>query len=401
MRKMYLFTGGDQTAHNGLIARLDAEFPGVASLVLRRETVDALLSGPHRASDGNDHRRASTASRALGAEFFEAATRTRMGHGETVFLDPGPVGVTEIIETTKITRHFAYTLFVVDFAGDLDPASLSTPYPADISVITPEQVRHTLIEPILDLGAQARVVVLGDVQSCARSLNAILEATDARTADLVVFAGDLYDRGPDPASVYRTVRELEDQVPVIRVRGNHDKILTTLRFRPDTVNSRAARQPRETIRACAAEGIKIGDLADQDATTVSYLAFTAGGTEYHVTHGGAAYLGPRTPGGYASGIVAEDTLIYGENTPESTQDDRHSRAFDIDRHLHADHQLSGIVHVRGHSSVKGRSPDHFPGVYALESEVEFGSHLTALVIDGTHRSVVQVPGEEQVKGWNH
>ena len=74
------------------------------------------------------------------------------------------------------------------------------------------------------LDAQA-VAVIGDIHGEIQALESLLEQLQSRpdTRDrLLVFIGDLCDRGPDSAGVIRKVRELVEQGRALAILGNHE-----------------------------------------------------------------------------------------------------------------------------------------------------------------------------------
>lgn len=68
-----------------------------------------------------------------------------------------------------------------------------------------------------------RTIVIGDVHGCREELEALLAEVGPKKSDTVVFAGDLFDRGPDSLGVVRVIRELTEKLNVVLVAGNHDE----------------------------------------------------------------------------------------------------------------------------------------------------------------------------------
>ena len=77
-------------------------------------------------------------------------------------------------------------------------------------------------------------LVVGDVHGCAAELSELLERAGA---DRVVLVGDLFTKGPDPAGVWRRIRD--DRLDA--VLGNHDdRLLRVIDGRaPDDLRGRA------------------------------------------------------------------------------------------------------------------------------------------------------------------
>lgn len=78
------------------------------------------------------------------------------------------------------------------------------------------------------------VLVIGDVHGCADELEELLQRA---APDRVVLVGDLFTKGPDPAGVWRIIRDN----PVEAVLGNHDDHLLRLIDRGRVGNSGAHR----------------------------------------------------------------------------------------------------------------------------------------------------------------
>jgi len=67
-----------------------------------------------------------------------------------------------------------------------------------------------------------RHIFIGDIHGMLSSLNSLLDMLDLQQDDVVVFVGDLLDKGPDSAGVVRRVSSLADTNNVILVKGNHE-----------------------------------------------------------------------------------------------------------------------------------------------------------------------------------
>ena len=64
--------------------------------------------------------------------------------------------------------------------------------------------------------------VIGDIHGCLVELTRLLLQLQLKPADIVVFVGDLVDKGPDSAGVVKLVKELSTKQTVLRVMGNHE-----------------------------------------------------------------------------------------------------------------------------------------------------------------------------------
>lgn len=88
-----------------------------------------------------------------------------------------------------------------------------------------------------------RMMIVGDVHGCLDELDELLDLLDYRgrsKGDLLVLAGDLLDRGPDPVGVVRRARELG----AAAVLGNHEeKHLRWRRWMGKVARGEASKNP--------------------------------------------------------------------------------------------------------------------------------------------------------------
>lgn len=75
---------------------------------------------------------------------------------------------------------------------------------------------------------ESRVIIVGDVHGCADEMEMLLEKCHYdEKKDIVIFVGDLVNKGPKSAETIRRVRAMTERGEAFCVMGNHD--LATLR----------------------------------------------------------------------------------------------------------------------------------------------------------------------------
>lgn len=110
---------------------------------------------------------------------------------------------------------------------------------------------------------------IGDVHGMSAALSALMAKLAPTSGDVVVFLGDLIDRGPDSIGVVRAVRKMADTAAfvVILIEGNHEeqhrRYRRNLVLRPDVAALQVAHNPElETLtRALTAEDVAFLDGA--------------------------------------------------------------------------------------------------------------------------------------------
>jgi serine/threonine protein phosphatase 1 len=74
-----------------------------------------------------------------------------------------------------------------------------------------------------------RILVIGDIHGCFRSLNTVIEAAGAGRDDVIITLGDYVDRGPNSAEVVDWVMRGALSGSVIPIRGNHELMMLSAR----------------------------------------------------------------------------------------------------------------------------------------------------------------------------
>lgn len=70
-----------------------------------------------------------------------------------------------------------------------------------------------------------RLIAVGDIHGQAGYLRLVLEAIDPKSDDVIVFLGDLVNRGPDSKGVVDQVIDLAEKCQVYSILGNHEEMI--------------------------------------------------------------------------------------------------------------------------------------------------------------------------------
>lgn len=85
-----------------------------------------------------------------------------------------------------------------------------------------ESQRMAKHETILD---SSRLLAIGDVHGCLKSLKKLLKKLDLKADDTVVMLGDYVDRGPDSKGVIDYLLDWRWKASLICLKGNHELIM--------------------------------------------------------------------------------------------------------------------------------------------------------------------------------
>ena len=410
MRTMFVLRGAPGAGKSTLIRR-----HRLGDLAVGLDDFRRLFSATFTDLDG-----APTLSMTFGAEkqvvaAFKAAVASRIRQGATLLLDCTNPSRKSYREFASLARRCGYEVYVVDVQGDLTDSELiernetrrgalgyvEPRVVADIAarvrggaasvterVVRLDDVRRLNTVEEIDASGYERVVVIGDVQSCAGALAKVKDFYGGwDPASLFVFVGDLFDRGPDAAGVMDLIVE-DGRVPdnIILVEGNHDE---HLRMICSDVRGGSWPDTRESRRQILASGRRDGDIEALLARMVPMAGLRFAGEHVLVTHAG---LDPATIDRIAAegedGLLTWDLtevpmlqLLLGSSARSTTFQGRSG----YERAVEARLSHPRILQVHGHRN-GSRSEDPgpalaAPNVYTLEHRVEHGGHLAVLQID--------------------
>jgi predicted kinase len=313
MRALFLLHGAPGSGKTRLIRLL-----GLTSLTIGYDQFRSMFSAPFPAADGDNSLRLRPEAEKNVISATHAALESRMAAGTTIFFDSTASRIKDQTKLARLAHTYGYATYLIDVQGDtpldvllkrnrnrgierVDEDVLGdiharcaekTFSPALTEVISganTTELIHNYDEVITGINVvptvtARRVVVVGDVHSCAAALHEAVTDLDEPGTHWV-FAGDLFDRGPDPVGVWTIVHELMDQHRASVVCGNHELNLRAI----NTGTAGTGRFPdtRDTRDALLGAGIMAAEQTAFVDSTIPALRVRVGdGPEWLVTHGG-------------------------------------------------------------------------------------------------------------------
>lgn len=347
-----------------------------------------------------------------------AALESRMAAGSTVFFDATSLTIKSQNELIVRARAYGYTPYLLDVQGDMTleqlrernakrgPRALSDTVLAekwhagreknfaqgvtliDTSSIAATRAHIAEVTATPELSAD-RVIVVGDVHSCAEALRAAIAEHDAPGTQWV-FSGDLFDRGPDPVGVWNIVTRLIAEGRCTVVTGNHESNLRA-------VNTHTGKDRLRDTVATRDALLQAGIIAQEqqsfvNATVPALLIARPGFTKpWLVTHGGVGHRSAERLRGERSLLnIADAECIYGLSERDKAY--RGATSYDVDRIELAGHQL------HGHRNGGRRNEEPVPAIrdfalgpiVCLESDASAGGDVSVAVLDPAAEHGVRV-----------
>ena len=426
MRTMFVLRGAPGAGKSTLIRR-----HRLGDLAVGLDDFRRLFSATFTDLDG-----APTLSMTFGAEkqvvaAFKAAVASRIRQGATLLLDCTNPSRKSYREFASLARRCGYEVYVVDVQGDLTDAELiernetrrgalgyvEPRVVADIAarvrggaasvterVVRLDDVRRLNTVEEIDASGYERVVVIGDVQSCAGALAKVKDFYGGwDPASLFVFVGDLFDRGPDAAGVMDLIVQ-DGAVPdnVVLVEGNHDEHMRMLIGEVRAGGWPDTRASRDQILAA---GRSRGEIQALLARMVPLVGLRLAGEHILITHAG---LDPATIDRIAvegeDGLLAWDLtevpmlqLLLGSSDRSTAFQGRSSYARAVEERLSHPRILQVHGHRNGARSEEPGPAHAAPNVYTLEHRVEDGGHLAVLEIGADGARTLRAFEQERVE----
>ena len=238
-----------------------------------------------------------------------------------------------------------------------------------------------------NLDAFDTVSIVGDIQGCFSTFRHS-GRNENKDGEFIIFAGDLFDRGPDDeaAPMFDWLlghHQDEDKAFVI---GNHDSYL---RFYGDDAHGDYGESTQTTISHIMHDSTMVGNSPKRlhrfsnaiYRSMVPMYAFSFHDRHYVVTHGGmhpSVFDDARVEGGYKLGFNSDQSFWYGTGTTVNTGD----YDIDIDDIIEHERHDDSPIQIHGHRNEHHHALNDYRHVYNLETQVEHGGFLSIVRIDG-------------------
>ena len=308
----------------------------------------------------------------------------RMQNGDFTIIDATHSDLKLLNKYKDLASTYKYTMYCLEFDVPLEEALKRNKERDDYKYV-PERVIERTYETIknnekfpsalkkiesineiinfytADVNQYEKVVIIGDIHSCAEPLKEVLKDFNEET--LYVFVGDYFDRGIQPVETFNIILGLLEKPNVILIEGNHeeksmkkfiyDEEKYTKSFEETTLLPLLKEYDVDYVRASLKKIYK---------KLRQCFAFEFRGKKFLCTHGGLPLVPKLT-------LVSAKEMIHGVGKYETEIGEIYSENYKKGL-------CQGFIQVHGH---RGVNDGQFS--YCLEDRVEFGGELKVLTID--------------------
>ena len=308
----------------------------------------------------------------------------RMQNGDFTIIDATHSDLKLLNKYKDLANTYKYTMYCLEFDVPLEEA-LKRNKERDNYKYVPERVIERTYETIknneklpsalkkiesideiinfytANVNQYEKVVIIGDIHSCAEPLKEVLK--DFNDETLYIFVGDYFDRGIQPVETFNIMLDLLEKPNVILIEGNHeeksmkkfiyDEEKYTKSFEETTLLPLLKEYDVDYVRASLKKIYK---------KLRQCFAFEFRGKKFLCTHGGLPLVPKLT-------LVSAKEMIHGVGKYETEIGEIYSENYKKGL-------CQGFIQVHGH---RGVNDGQFS--YCLEDRVEFGGELKVLTID--------------------
>ena len=308
----------------------------------------------------------------------------RMQNGDFTIIDATHSDLKLLNKYKDLASTYKYTMYCLEFDVPLEEA-LKRNKERDNYKYVPERVIERTYETIknneklpsglkkiesideiinfytADVNEYEKVVIIGDIHSCAEPLKEVLKDFNEKT--LYVFVGDYFDRGIQPVETFNIMLDLLEKPNVILIEGNHEE-KSMKKFIYDEEKYTKSFEETTLLPLLKEYDVDyvIASLKKIYKKLRQCFAFEFRGKKFLCTHGGLPLVPKLT-------LVSAKEMIHGVGKYETEIGEIYSENYKKGL-------CQGFIQVHGH---RGVNDGQFS--YCLEDRVEFGGELKVLTID--------------------
>jgi len=308
----------------------------------------------------------------------------RMQNGDFTIIDATHSDLKLLNKYKDLASTYKYTMYCLEFDVPLEEA-LKRNKERDSYKYVPERVIERTYETIknneklpsalkkiesideiinfyiADVNQYEKVVIIGDIHSCAEPLKEVLKDFNEET--LYIFVGDYFDRGIQPVETFNIILDLLEKSNVILIEGNHEE-KSMKKFIYDEEKYTKSFEETTLLPLLKEYGVDYvrASLKKIYKKLRQCFAFEFRGKKFLCTHGGLPLVPKLT-------LVSAKEMIHGVGKYETEIGEIYSENYKKGL-------CQGFIQVHGH---RGVNDGQFS--YCLEDRVEFGGELKVLTID--------------------
>jgi serine/threonine protein phosphatase 1 len=223
-----------------------------------------------------------------------------------------------------------------------------------------------------------RFIVIGDIHSCAKELNNLLNKLSVTSDDTIISIGDIIHKGPDASESLRILRMVCDEF----VLGNHEE--KQIRWE----NHERTGKPNPMKKVSDYEVLSEDDGIFIRENSRLFIQLTAGEKKFILIHGGIEPAMRALPSTNELNKLIKKERYHSMNMLRTRFVNPFGRMVSLGEEKPEDVYWADVYDGRfghavfGHQPFLQNAPMNFPNATGIDLGCVYGGHLCALIIDG-------------------